>query len=174
MEEKKLTDKQRRFCEEYIIDLNATQAAIRAGYSEQTAYSIGHENLSKPEIQDFIREVQKDLSERTKITQEMILMELAKIGFSDIKNYFESDQKQKEITHLDNRLTAAVSQIKVTETEWEGGRKVVKEFRLHDKISALEKIGKHLGFFEKDNKQKGEAIPPPVINILKPSEGDKS
>lgn len=53
-----LTDKQQRFVDEYLIDLNATQAAIRAGYSEKTAYSVGHENLKKPEIQKAIQEAQ--------------------------------------------------------------------------------------------------------------------
>jgi len=158
-----LTDKQRRFCEEYIVDFNATQAAIRAGYSEKTAAAIGAENLTKPNIQEFIRGLQKELSERTKITAEMVIQELAKIGFSDIKNYFEGDQKQRDITRLDNKLTAAVSQIKVTETEWEGGRKVVKEFKLHDKVRALEDIGKHLGVFEKDNSQKAPKGPTEVI-----------
>lgn len=56
-----MTEKQKRFCEEYLIDLNATQAALRAGYSEKTAYSIGNENLKKPEIQEYI---QKRLKEK--------------------------------------------------------------------------------------------------------------
>jgi phage terminase small subunit len=152
-----LTEKQKRFCEEYLVDLNATQAAIRAGYSEDTARSIASENLSKPDIQEYIRVLQKEISERNKITQDMWLQELAKIGFSDIKNYYTSDDEQIEITQLDNKLTAAIAQLKVTETRLPGGVKIVKEFKLHDKIAALEKIGKHLGFFEKDNRQKGAA-----------------
>ena len=56
-----MTEKQKLFCEEYLIDLNATQAALRAGYSEKTAYSIGNENLKKPEIQEYI---QKRLKEK--------------------------------------------------------------------------------------------------------------
>ena len=51
----KMTAKQKRFCDEYLTDLNATQAAIRSGYSEKTAYSIGNENLKKPEIQEYIQ-----------------------------------------------------------------------------------------------------------------------
>nr|DAU53807.1 MAG TPA: Terminase small subunit [Caudoviricetes sp.] len=61
----KLTPKQKRFVEEYVIDCNATQAAIRAGYSPKTAYSIGQENLKKPEVMKAIAEKQKKLSERT-------------------------------------------------------------------------------------------------------------
>lgn len=68
LEDKNLTDKQRRFCEEYLIDLNATQAAIRSGYSEKTAHSIGAENLMKPEIQTHIQKLQESRSEELNIT----------------------------------------------------------------------------------------------------------
>ena len=69
----KLTPKQKRFVEEYLVDLNATQAAIRAGYSEKTAYSIGSENLSKPEIQTAVAEAQNERSERIKISSDWVL-----------------------------------------------------------------------------------------------------
>lgn len=72
----KLTPKQQRFVDEYLIDLNATQAAIRAGYSAKTAYSIGIENLRKPEIQKAIQEARTKLSSRTEITQDMVLERL--------------------------------------------------------------------------------------------------
>ncbi len=149
-----LNDKQKRFCEEYLIDLNATQSAIRAGYSKKTAYSIGDENLRKPEIKDYISKLKNNRSERTEITADMVIQELAKIGFADIKNYFEGDEAQKDITTLDNKLTAAVSSIKVTESSGKDWSKTTKEFKLHDKVKALEDLGKHLGVFEKDNKQK--------------------
>ena len=65
--------RQQRFVGEYLVDLNATQAAIRAGYSERTAYSIGHENLKKPEIQKAIRERQENLAENLEVTQQMVI-----------------------------------------------------------------------------------------------------
>ena len=68
-----LTSKQARFVEEYLIDLNATAAAIRAGYSEKTAATIAHENLRKPKIAEAMRLGQEKLSERTQITQEDVL-----------------------------------------------------------------------------------------------------
>lgn len=68
-----LTPKQAAFVAEYLVDLNATQAAIRAGYSEATAHSIGHENLSKPEIADAIAAAQLARSERTRVTQDYVL-----------------------------------------------------------------------------------------------------
>lgn len=79
----KLTEKQKRFCEEYLIDFNATQAALRAGYSPKTAYSIGDENLRKPEIQSEIQTLIQKRSERTGISADTVITELAKIAFSD-------------------------------------------------------------------------------------------
>ena len=71
-----LTDKQKRFVEEYLVDLNATQAAIRAGYSEQTAYSIGQRLLKKVEVQEAIQQAQNKRSERTQITQDEVIRRL--------------------------------------------------------------------------------------------------
>lgn len=76
---KKLTPKQQRFCEEYLIDLNATQAAIRSGYSKHTAQRIGSENLSKPLISDEISRLKSERSENTKIGAAWVLEELVDI-----------------------------------------------------------------------------------------------
>ena len=76
MAEPKLTLKQRRFIEEYLIDFNATQAAIRAGHSEKTAYSVGHENLSKPEIKSEIDRLTAQMTEKAIVTKEMVLQGL--------------------------------------------------------------------------------------------------
>ncbi|WP_213431657.1 terminase small subunit, partial [Paenibacillus dendritiformis] len=74
-----LTAKQKAFVQEYLIDLNATQAAIRAGYSAKTARKIGAENLTKPDIQKAIQEAMERREKRTEITQDRVLQELAKI-----------------------------------------------------------------------------------------------
>lgn len=79
----KLTEKQKRFCEEYLIDLNATQAATRAGYSDKTAYSIGVENLKKPEIQKHLKILMSKRSKRTETTADTVIEELRKIAFAD-------------------------------------------------------------------------------------------
>ena len=151
----KLSDRQILFCEEYIVDLNATQAAVRAGYSKETARQIGSENLSKLDIQEYISELQEELSKKVKVKQEQVLEELIKIGFSDIKNYYKSGTLElKDLSELDSRLTGAISQIKVTETDSMMGSKKTVEFKLHPKLDALEKIAKHLGFYLEDNKQK--------------------
>lgn len=85
-----LTEKQKRFVAEYLVDLNATQAAIRAGYSEKTAGSVGNENLKKPEIQEALQKAIKDRESRTEITQDKVLGELGKVAFSKAADYSES------------------------------------------------------------------------------------
>jgi phage terminase small subunit len=80
----KLTPKQERFCQEYIIDLNATQAAIRAGYSAKTANVCGPQNLVKPSIASRIADLQQVIQKRTEITQDAVLKELASIGFANL------------------------------------------------------------------------------------------
>jgi phage terminase small subunit len=161
----KLTDKQQRFCEEYLIDLNATQAAIRAGYSEKTGASIGAENLIKPEIQNYISELQQKRCERTKITSDMVLQELGKIGFSNVQDYLEGDLSIKNLATIERKKADAVSSIKKSVTEFEGGSKTVVEFKLHDKLKALEMIGRHIGFFEKDNEQNKPPMIIPEIRV---------
>ena len=74
-----MAPKQQRFVEEYLIDLNATQAAMRAGYSQQTAHSIGHENLSKPEIAEAIAKAAADRAERVKIDADYVLRQAVKL-----------------------------------------------------------------------------------------------
>lgn len=148
-----LTDKQQRFCEEYLIDMNATQAAIRAGYSGKTAQAIGAENLTKPLIKKFISDAQKEASKKLGVTADMVKAELKKIGFSNIQNYFEGDLTPKDLLKIPARRAAAIASIKKTVTTYEGGKTEVVEFKLHNKVQSLELLGKHLGFFEKDNTQ---------------------
>ena len=97
---RKFTVKQRTFIEEYLVDLNATQAAIRAGYSRKTAKEIGCENLSKPNIQEAIRVAMDERSQRTGVTVDRVLAAIAKIGFSDIREIFTVSGKLCPITDL--------------------------------------------------------------------------
>lgn len=139
----RLTAKQRRFCEEYLIDLNATQAAIRAGYSPKTARFIANENLTKPYIQKRIQNQMEERSKRTNVTQDMVVQELAKIGFSDITDYLKVKNNHVEIFDTDNiprEKLAAIAEIK----ESNYGLSI----RLYDKIRALELLGRHLGMFK--------------------------
>jgi phage terminase small subunit len=148
----KLAAKQKRFVDEYLIDLNATQAAIRAGYSQKTAKSIGQENLTKPDIAAAIEIRMKEREKRTEITSDMVLTELAKIGFFDPRKLFHDDGKPKMITELDDNTASVISGLDVME-EFEGYGKdrvfvgYTKKYKLADKRAALVDIGKHLGMF---------------------------
>ena len=84
----KLTAKQQRFCDEYLIDLNATQAAIRAGYSKRTAAASAARLLRNVKVQEYISEKQKEIEKRTEVTQDMVIKELAKIAFLDIRKLY--------------------------------------------------------------------------------------
>ncbi|MDV2934166.1 terminase small subunit, partial [Enterococcus faecalis] len=85
-------NKQEQFAKEYLIDLNATQAAIRAGYYSKTAYSQGQRLLKNVEIQTRISELMNERSRRTEITADRVIQEIAKIAFSDIGEYMTWDQ----------------------------------------------------------------------------------
>lgn len=184
---RKLTPKQKRFVEEYLVDLNATQAAIRAGYSQRTASSIGEENLRKPEIDFAIQAAQAKRSERTEITQDMVLQELAKIGFSDIRKIvrwgetmvrMETDKDGNDVevpyhglalidsTEIDDATAAAISEV----AEGRNGLTV----KLHDKKGALVDIGRHLGMFKdrvEHSGPDGGPIPmmPTTIELVAPN-----
>ncbi|QOF94236.1 terminase small subunit [Novacetimonas hansenii] len=161
-----LTPKQARFVEEYLVDLNATQAAIRAGYSKKTAVQIGHENLTKPDIQAAIAEAQLERSKRTEITQDRVLQELAKLGFSDIRNIFGDDGELKSPADMDPAVSASVASIEVILRAVPGSpgevEKVAK-VKSWDKLGALTQIGRHLGMF----KDKLETTGNITMNITK-------
>ncbi|MCY1388615.1 Terminase small subunit [compost metagenome] len=141
-----LTPKQRRFVDEYLIDLSATQAAIRAGYSQKTAGSIGEENLRKPEIAAAIAERMKDREQRTEITQDRVLQELARLAFLDVRKAFNADGSLKPIHELDDDTAAAVAGMDIAEIgSGEDAIGFVKKIKLSDKKGALELVMRHLG-----------------------------
>ena len=139
----KLTDKQKRFCEEYLIDLNATQAAIRAGYSQKTAFSIGVENLKKPLVQEYLQKLMDERSQRTEITADRVLQELAAIAFSDRTAIAQIEDGGIVTFTPTNQLD---KDAKKTISGIENGKYGTK-VTTYDKVKALELIGKHLGMF---------------------------
>ena len=139
-----MTQKQKRFIEEYLIDLNATQAAIRAGYSPDTAQQTGSENLSKPVIRAQIDRAMAERSKRTGVNAERVIQELAKIAFVNAAEVIDP----KTATVKEDALpedTAAIQSVKV-KTFGEDG--LEREIKMADKIKALELLGKHLGMFK--------------------------
>lgn len=144
-----LTARQAAFVREYLVDLNATQAAIRAGYSEKTAYSIGQENLKKPEIQAALKEEMDKRAERTEITADKVLKEFAKLAFFDPRNLFDDKGNPKDITELDDSTAAALAGLDVVQ-EYDpdtGVTSYTKKYKLASKQSALDSLGRHLGMF---------------------------
>ena len=139
-----MTKKQKRFIEEYLIDLNATQAAIRAGYSPDTAYSIGNENLKKPEIKAHIDKAMAERSKRTGVNADRVVMELAKIAFVNADDVIDfKTASVKEGARPEDM--AAIQSVKV-KTFGEDG--LEREIKMADKIKTLELLGRHLGMFK--------------------------
>lgn len=139
----KLTNKQKKFIDEYLVDLNATQAAVRAGYSPDTAGSIGAENLKKPEIKSRIDKAMAERSRRTGINQDRVLQELARIGFAKITDVVDPETAEIRTDASDDDL-ACIQSIKIKPNEFGTEREV----KLYDKKSALVDLGKHLGLFK--------------------------
>jgi phage terminase small subunit len=177
--ESELTPKQRAFVREYLVDLNGTQAAIRAGYSANSADVEASRLLANAKVRSAVDAAIKLRSERTDITADRVLQELAKIGFADIrkaikwqgtlvteednpdggdtltiKNVVTNSVQLISSDDIDDETAAAISEISQNQG---GGIKL----KLHDKRAALVDIGKHLGMFKEDNKS-----PPPVTIII--------
>ncbi len=139
----KLTEKQQRFVDEYLIDLNATQAAIRTGYSVKTANEQGARLLANVSIQQKIAEKMAERSKRTGVNQDRVVLELAKIAFVNAADVIDPESATiKEGATNDD--TAAIQSVKVKKGKGEG---VEREIRLNDKLKALELLGKHLGMW---------------------------
>src|SRR5580692_10166886 len=112
----KLTPKQARFVQEYLIDLNAAQAAIRAGYSAKTARVIGHENLTKPDIAAAFEKAMAERAERTRLTADWVVDELRKIAGANMADYMKSTPEGDpclDFSGLTRDQTAALSQVTV-------------------------------------------------------------
>lgn len=154
-----LTDKQEYFCREYLIDLNATQAAIRAGYSKDTAGAIGHENLKKPEIQKRIDVLKAERAAALGITAERVLGEIARLAFVDTTGIVKFTRRKNrdgkkgkrmavEIADFDDLTPDQKSAIAgVVETKGDSPKIEVK---FHDKVKPLEMLAKHVGLFKDD------------------------
>lgn len=154
-----LTDKQERFCQEYLIDLNATQAAIRAGYSTKTAQEQSSRLLSNVIIQNRIAELKEQLSETTQITQIQVIKEIAKVAFGDIATLFDESGALLPIQDMPQEARAVIASVKTYEEKAVIGeetitRGTIREVKQWDKLKALDMLGRHLGLYKQDNDQK--------------------
>ena len=141
-----LSAKQTRFVEEYLKDLNASQAAIRAGYSKNGATVQGTRLLANASIRAFLSQKMDKRSEKTDITAERVLVELSRLAFLDIRKAYRKDGSLKAITEMDDDTVAAIAGFDVTESVSSGEvTGVLKKIKLSDKSRALELIMRHLG-----------------------------
>lgn len=137
-----LTPKQQRFVEEYLIDLNATQAAIRAGYSEKTAAVIGAENLIKPNIQKAIEEAQNKRAEQTQIDAAYVLKRLVEIDQMDVLDIMDDNGNVKPIKDWPKIWRQYISNIETISMD--DGEGWLKKIKWPDKTKNLELLGKHV------------------------------
>lgn len=150
-----LTPKQKRFVAEYLVDLNATAAAKRAGYSEKTACEQAARLLANVKVQTAVQEAEQARQERTEITQDMVLREMSKLAFFDIRKMFDKNGKPLDISALNADTAAALVGLDVQDVTDNDGNYIgfVKKYKMADKIRALELLGKHLGAWEPRDKQ---------------------
>ena len=141
-----MTQKQERFCEEYLIDLNATQAAIRAGYSANTANEQGARMLANVSIRARIDREMAERSRRTGVNADRVVRELAKIAFVNADDLIDVDNAtiREDATEEDK---ACIASVKVKHTSGDGFDTTEREIKLCDKLKALEQLGRHLGIF---------------------------
>jgi phage terminase small subunit len=168
----KLTDKQERFCYEYCIDMNATQAAIRAGYSQDTAYSIGTENLKKPEIKERIDYMKANLAETAGISALKVIQEHAKLAFSSVADLFTGWFERTEFDLLTPEQKACIKSINTkvlkknigTSDEPEIVDVEYVKIECYDKQKSLDAINAMLGFNAPIKQEiKGEGYGPVAV-----------
>lgn len=148
-----LKEKQKRFAEEYLLDLNATQAALRAGYSPKTAYSQGSRLLKHPQVKKYVEEKQKSMQETLGINRERVVEEIAKIAFGDIRDFLVWSEEGVSLlpsNRLSDDAAASIAEVK----EMTSGVTV----KQYDKLRALDLIAKMLGMYE-ESKEKDSLVP---------------
>ena len=158
-----LTAKQQCFCEEYLIDLNATQAAIRAGYSRKTANVIGPENLAKPCISECIAKLMAERSEKTELNAEYVLKRLHEIESFNTDDMYAEDGTLKEVSEWPEGAGRIISGIEVSHIngkDEDDAYVTVKKIKVESRTKALELMGKHVDIkaFDTTVTQKGELI----------------
>jgi phage terminase small subunit len=164
-----MTPKQERFVQEYLIDLNATQAAIRAGYSIKTAEEQGYQLLRKTSVAEAIAAAQQKRAVRTEITQDRVLQELARIAFFDLRSLYREDGSLKAMHELDDSAAAVLAGVDVVEMA--GGAKIggadggiehvpmyTKKAKIPDKVAALGLAMRHLGMLKDKLEHSGDLI----------------
>ena len=161
----KLTDRQQAFVNEYLIDLNAAAAYLRAGYkcSENVARINASRLLSSANVQKEIKAALDKRTARVEITQDMVLRELARVAFADLRSVYRPDGSLVPISELSDDAAASVSGVESTELS--DGAGYARKLKRWDKVRALELLGKHLGMYTDKVALSGDVSIPPLIQI---------
>jgi len=174
-----LNTKQRKFVREYLLDLNGTQAAIRAGYSRKTAGIQAHNLLKKPNIKKAIHKGMDAKAKRYEISVQRILEELAIVAYSDLKHYIDIDPDTgairakgfQDMPEKTSRALKAIKEDRVIKEDADGHKVTVFDkirFELHDKLKALELLGKHIGMFRESDTPPGNVYVQIVSALPRP------
>lgn len=143
-----LTDKQEMFCREYVVDLNATQSAIRAGYSPKNANRIGYENRSKPDIGKRTIELKSACNERVEINEDYVLRRLVEIDEMDMLDILKDDCGLKQVHEWPKVWRTTLSGLdiltSVTNFDETATENILKKIKWPDKVKNLELLGKHI------------------------------
>jgi|SRR5882724_6265468 len=156
-----LPPKERRFVAEYITDQNATQAAIRCGYSKKTADVQGPRLLGKVRVRAAVDALLAKITEKAEITAEDILRSLAKIAFLDFRKAFNDDGTLKSVRDMPPEVAEAISSIETDDAHGE-----IKKIKFWDKTKALEMLGRHLEMFTDKTKLTDGAGAPVIIQMV--------
>lgn len=155
-----MLDQHIRFADKYFETLNGAESARYAGYAGASARIEAARLLDREDIQEYLQRLRLILAEKTGISQQKVLNEIAKIAFSDIRNFYEDDGQLKNITNLNDNEAAALSSVKTYEEKDREGNilGLNREIKMYDKLAGLEKLARHLGLYEMDNQQKNTVV----------------
>lgn len=169
-----MNDQRKLFVEKYFETFNGYQSAIYAGYSEKTAASQASQLLDDPEISEYLNKLRSLQSERTFVNADKVQAEIARLAFSDLRDYYDENGFLKLPHQLTDDAAAALAGIEIEENfgVCDGERQKIgetKKIKLYDKLTALDKLARRLGMFEKDNNQLRPVLPKVMsINIVAP------
>ena len=175
-----LSDRQKAFIREYLIDLNGSAAVVRAGYKSANPHIYANQLMLKPEVSAAIQQEMDARAERTKLTADKVVAELRDIAFDDIRNYLEFKNVEYNVIDAITEQPVTINKVDVRMKDSSGistkNIKKVKiskdgefEFELYSRDSALDKLMKHTGGYEKDNAQKAKS----EIDVAKLSTDEK-
>lgn len=171
----KLSNKRQAFVDEYLIDLNATGAAERAGYSDP---NYGRQLLTDPNVKAEIERRQANRSKRVQIEADDVVRQLARMGISDPRRLFHADGTTKGPHELDDDIAMAIQSVEsTTYTDEDGNSRTTYKYRLADRVKPLELIGRHLGKALgqwSDRTEHDVASDSPLASLVQAINGSKS